>query len=95
MAEYGECLSGPQTCLMEGVSKVHPAPNRRQAHVSWWTKEEHMEALRDNDLFESVEKYLDVGVELEGPAADRQSNLRGSRPYLLVLQILGTIPRLV
>ncbi|KAF8424982.1 hypothetical protein EV426DRAFT_573701 [Tirmania nivea] len=51
---------------MGGRSKVQRGPREkcRTFQVSSWLLEEYMEAIKDDNLFESVEKYLDAGVTL-------------------------------
>ena len=70
---------------MEGLRKVCPVYQCRQFQVSSWTEEEYMEAIKDDNLFKSVEKYLDAGMklkELDGkPEALRRQQLVSSKYY--------------
>ncbi|KAF8418664.1 hypothetical protein EV426DRAFT_568050 [Tirmania nivea] len=51
---------------MWGRSKAQRGPREkcRTFQVSSWLLEEYMEAIKDDNLFKSVEKYLDAGVTL-------------------------------
>ena len=50
---------------MEGSRKVRLVYQCRQFQVSSWTEEEYMAAIKDDNLFKSVEKYLDAGMKLK------------------------------
>jgi len=71
---------------MGGISKLQPKTRSeyRSFHLPSWTLGEYLEAIRDDDLFGGVEKYLDAGdvPDAGTTSLDRRRILLTSKYFL-------------